>query len=493
MTQTKRTDPDAHEKIAFVTGRLASGPLRRLLERVGPELGLRWEVIELAISVAALMTPAFVTRRLRGPVDADRMLLPGYCAGDLESVRAVAGVPVERGPKDLRALPRWLRGETAREPGTAPEGYGAYAIEIIAEINHAPDLDAGSIRDAARRYRASGADVIDVGCNPGSTWTGIGDVVRMLRDEGHRVAIDTFDVEEIRRGVAAGAELVLSVHGDNLEVARDLGCEVVAIPDDPRTLGGLDETVGRLREWGVPHRIDPIIEPIGIGLAASLSRYVEVRRRYPDTAILMGIGNLTELTDVDSAGVNALLIGFCEELHIGSVLTTEVINWARGSVREIDIARRLMHHAVSEGIPPKNIVSDLICRADPEILEQGQEALDELARSVRDPNFRIFAERGEIHCISRDVYARDADPFELFDRLDVGDPSHAFYLGYEMAKALIALQLGKQYRQDEALRWGYLTIEEKSHYDRRHPEARGRARERGDPGEAGDTEADDGG
>ena len=49
-------------------------------------------------------------------------------------------------------------------------------------------------------------------------------------------------------------------------------------------------------------RIDPILEPIGFGFAASLGRYLEVRRRYPDAAMIMGTGNLTELTDVDSRG-----------------------------------------------------------------------------------------------------------------------------------------------------------------------------------------------
>ena len=38
---------------------------------------------------------------------------------------------------------------------------------------------------------------------------------------------------------------------------------------------------------------------------ASLERYAEVRRRYPDAEMLMGIGNLTELTAADSTGVNA--------------------------------------------------------------------------------------------------------------------------------------------------------------------------------------------
>ena len=49
---------------------------------------------------------------------------------------------------------------------------------------------------------------------------------------------------------------------------------------------------------------------------ASLERYAETRRRYPDAEMLMGIGNLTELTAADSTGVNAMLIAVCQELGI---------------------------------------------------------------------------------------------------------------------------------------------------------------------------------
>ncbi len=37
---------------------------------------------------------------------------------------------------------------------------------------------------------------------------------------------------------------------------------------------------------------------------------------------------------------------------------------------------------------------------------------------------------------------------------------HAFYLGYELSKAATARQLDKNYRQDESLDWGYLTVDE---------------------------------
>ena len=98
---------------------------------------------------------------------------------------------------------------------------------------------------------------------------------------------------------------------------------------------------------------------------------------------------------------------------------------------------------------------------------EAEDALKELAQRVTDRNYRIFAERGEIHVLNGSVYLCGTDPFELFAQLAAGDPkidaSHAFYLGYEFAKAVTALTLGKNYTQDQALRWGFLTIPETSH------------------------------
>ena len=147
------------------------------------------------------------------------------------------------------------------------------------------------------------------------------------------------------------------------------------MPDVPATLEGLDRTVEALTGWGVPFRIDPVLEPIGFGFAASLGRYLEVRRRYPDAEMMMGVGNLTELTDVDSAGVNVLLLGFCQEVGIRSVLTTEVINWCRSCVRELDLARRLVYYACTQRVLPKHLEPDLVLLRDPKLREHGEATL----------------------------------------------------------------------------------------------------------------------
>jgi dihydropteroate synthase-like protein len=449
----------AQPRYLFVTGKLAEPALRRLLAELASRAGFDYDVAVLPITVAALATTAWISRHLPSVPGFERIILPGLCPGDPADVTRVAGAPAEHGPKDLLDLPD-LFGQKVRRD------YGRHDIAILAEINHVPRLTREEILKTARRYRDEGADVIDLGCDPGVTWGDAAETVRALRDEGFRVSIDSFNVKEVEASVRAGAELVLSVNHTNREHARDWGCEVVALPDEPATLGGLDQTIEVLTRDQVPFRIDPVIEPIGFGFAASLGRYLEVRRRYPQAEMMMGVGNLTELTDVDSAGVNVMLLGICQELGIRSVLTTEVINWCRSAVRELDLARRLVHFACQNHVLPKHAEPNLVMLRDPRLHEQGEQTLNELAERITDPNFRVFAERGQIHAMNGSMYLRDGDPFALFAQMlqrQAIDPSHAFYLGYEMAKAVTALTLGKNYVQDQALRWGFLTKEEKSH------------------------------
>jgi dihydropteroate synthase len=454
---------DTRDRIHFVTGRLAEHSLRQVLERLAARVGFDYTVGVMNITVAALMTTPWIARKLVVPEGTTRIILPGSCSGPLEAIRAVTDVPVERGPEDLRRLDEFF-GQQSRDLSD----YGSFDIEILAEINHAPRMPLAAILDEARRLRAAGADRIDLGCDPGSEWTAVADAVRMLVAEGFRVSIDSFAPREIAAAVRAGASLVLSVNSTNVAAAADWGCEVVVVPDVPATLEGFFDTIERLTKDGVKMRLDPVLEPIGFGFAASLGRYLDVRRRFPHAEMMMGVGNLSELTDVDSAGVNTLLIGFCQETGIRSVLTTQVIHWARDSVRECALARALAHHAVTNRTLPKHVEPRLVTLRSGKPQEHGQEVLDSLARAIRDPNFRIFAERGVIHLVGAGLHLESRDPFALFKQLEAAgrtdvDPSHAFYLGYEMAKAVTALTLDKDYRQDQALDWGHLTQPEIGH------------------------------
>jgi dihydropteroate synthase len=443
---------DAPRRVLFVTGKLAEPSLRRVLAEMSPPF--RYDVAVLKITVAALMTTSWIARSLTVPEGTDLVMIPGLCEGETAAVTDRVGVPVEKGPKDLRDIPRYFgRSADAHE-------YGAWDIEIVAEINNAPRLSRAAIRREAERYRDSGADVIDIGCTPGHAFPALGDVVRELVDAGLRVSVDSLDPSEIRAAVEAGAELVLSVNGSNIDVAQalaDRGARFVVIPDMGGGLDSLEPSVARLQAWGVPFLIDPILEPIGMGFMASLERYAEARRRWPAAEMLMGIGNLTELTAADSTGVNALLIAVCQELGIRTVLTTEVIPWARGAVREVDVARRLMHYAVTKHTVPKGVDERLVTVKDPVVLSYSEEELRALQAEITDPNFRIFADGETITVFNSERFVRGTDIQAIFTQLEVDDPTHAFYLGKELAKASLAVTLGKTYRQEGALAWGYLT------------------------------------
>jgi dihydropteroate synthase len=449
---------DEPHRVLFVTGRLAEPSLRRLLAEMAPPF--QYDVAVLRITVAALMTTTWIAEHLRGeqlPERPDLVLIPGLCEGDPAIVGERLGVPVEKGPKDLREIPEYFgRAAVARD-------YGAWDIEILAEINNAPRLTRSQLLDAAGYFRAAGADVIDVGCTPGLPYPALGEAVRDLVAAGMRVSVDSFDADEIRTAVGAGAELVLSVNSSNIHVAADLtgsGARVVVVPDLGSGIDTLEPSLEKLARCGVDYLIDPILEPIGFGFMASLERYAEVRRRYPAADMLMGIGNLTELTAADSTGVNAMMIAVCQELGIRAVLTTEVIPWARGAVREVDVARRLMHYAVTHRTIPKGVDDRLVTVKDPSVLVFSQEELRSLQAAITDPNFRIFADRDGITVFNNERFVRRTAPIdigEIFAELDVHEPTHAFYLGKELARASLAVTLGKTYRQEGSLSWGYLT------------------------------------
>jgi len=260
------------------------------------------------------------------------------------------------------------------------------------------------------------------------------------------------------------------VNQSNIEIAKELASypvRWVAVPELGGSIDTLEPTIAKLNAWGVSYLVDPILEPIGMGFMASLERYANARRRWPDAEMLMGIGNLTELTAADSTGVNALLIAICQELGIRAVLTTEVIPWAHGAVKEIDVARQLMHYAVTRRTVPKGIDDRLVTVKDPDVLTYSEADLRALQAAITDPNYRIFADRDAITVFNSERFVRGTDIQEIFDQLEVDEPAHAFYLGKELAKASLAVTLGKTYRQEGSLSWGYLTpAEERSRHVR---------------------------
>lgn len=433
----------------FVTGKLAADALRRTSEKM--ERDFDYEVAVLNISVAALMDTRWIAQHLSDARGCDQVMIPGRCPGDLSIIEDRISVPVIRGPKDLKDLPLFFGRERIME------GYGEYRVKILAEIVEAYRMPWDEILAMAEYYQTNGADIIDLGCPPQGGFPGVERVVAGLKERGYTVSLDSFDPESILRADEAGMDLLLSINSQNLNLAPKLHCKVVVIPDFGEGLESLERNAAQLEQWGVPYVMDPILDPISFGFTEALHRYYETRRRHPKAGILMGLGNLTELTDADSIGINALMAGVITELGIDYVLTTEVVSWTRGAVRELDLARKLMYYAHKNRLLPKGIDDGLITVKDPPQEFYSEAELRRMSQLLSDKNFRIFNDDTWIYVFNRDRFVRGTDPKEIFAQLDVRDASHAFYLGRELERAALGVQLGKKYTQEEQLRWGYLS------------------------------------
>ncbi|MCG8324051.1 MAG: dihydropteroate synthase [Thiotrichales bacterium] len=370
--------------------------------------------------------------------------------GDLESVSEVLGIPVIRGSVDVKDLPAFF-GHDCKAPDLSQ-----FDVRIFAEIVEAPEIDVAAIVERAGQYRRDGADVIDLGCLPDTPFPHLEDAVQALKQEGYTVSVDSLEDEELLRGGKAGADYLLSLKESTAWIADETGSVPVLIPEQHTDMDSLYRVIEYFAGRDRPFIADAILDPIHFGFTESLFRYRQLRQQCPDIDIMMGIGNLTELTEADTTGINALLFGVVSELHITSVLATQVSPHARSAVREADKARRIMYAARKDDSLPKGIDGSLLTVHARNPFRYSVDEIQELANDVRDPNYRVQVSEQGIHVFNRDGMITGTDPYELFPGLKEleDDPPHAFYMGMELARAQIAWQLGKQYGQDEELNWG---------------------------------------
>ncbi|HUZ91096.1 MAG TPA: DUF6513 domain-containing protein [Methylocella sp.] len=448
------------ERLLLLTGHLAYPRLERLMRSMG-ETPFGWEICDIGVKVAALMTEAIILRRLARPVAADRIVLPGRCRADLTHLSSHFGVPVTRGPDELSDLPAYLG------RGGQPKDLSRFSIRIFAEIVDASALPAETLLARAAALRKAGADVIDIGCLPDTPFPHLEESIRALKAAGHAVSVDSADGQELARGAKAGADFLLSLDETTLDIAEGTGATPILVSAQHGDLESLVRAVNDARRRGLSFIVDPILDPIHFGFAASLARYIETRRRLPNAEMMMGTGNLTELTEADSGGITAILAGLCSELDIRNVLTVQVSPHTRRTVEEHDAARRLMFAASTDGALPKGYDAGLLALHDLSPYPSSVQEIGGLAAEVRDANFRIMTAEDGIHIFNREGHHISRDAFSLFPKLGVeADGAHAFYLGAELAKAEIAFALGKRYTQDEPLDWGCATDKEEEAKDR---------------------------
>ncbi|HEC73647.1 MAG TPA: dihydropteroate synthase [Methylophaga aminisulfidivorans] len=438
------------DTILFLTGKLAEPSLRQVLAEMEP-LPFKYRIHQLGLSVAALMTDAMIGRRLKPEhyQNCAQIIVPGRCRGDLDALSAELGVQVTRGPDEVKDLP--LHFGKARKPVDLSK----YSVKIFGEIVDAPERSIDSIIERASYYRDSGADVIDIGCLPQEQFPHMEDAINALHSNGFIVSVDSLSLPDLERASKAGADYLLSLTEETIHLAESSDSIPILVPAEPGSLASLERAMEMMDKMGKPFIADAILDPIHFGLTESIVRYHQLRSKYPDIEIMMGVGNLTELTDADTSGINAMLFGIISELNINCVLATEVSPHARRAIKEADVARRMMYAAKENNSLPRDFSPDLLIAHERKPFPDTAAEIETLSKSIKDPNYRIKIAKEGIFVFNRDGLLKDTDPFEFYTQLDVKeDAGHAFYLGVELARAETAWQLGKRYTQDEELQWG---------------------------------------
>jgi dihydropteroate synthase len=457
------------ENLLFLTGKLAEKSLHKILAEVqsNPKTPpFKYRVQQIGVSVAALMTPELIARRLKETGDADKVILPGLCLGDISQLEAQYGVPVERGPNDLKDLPQYFG-----HAGVTPD-LSRYDVQIFAEIVDAPFLSVDAIIKKAQQYHSQGANVIDLGCLPAVPFLHLADTVKALKALDFKVSVDSLNTNDLLTAGHAGADFLLSLTENTLWVAKEVASTPILIPAKPHSLPSLYRAIETCLKTDKPFIADAILDPIHFGLTNSIVRYQKLRKKYPDIQMMMGIGNLTELTDADTTGINALLFGMISELNINAVLATSVSAHAVNAVAEADIARRMMHAAKNDDRLPRGYSNGLLGLHDRRPFTYSTDEVKEIAGMIKDPSFRIQVTENGMHIYNRDGMYESTDPFALYQHLKVdNDASHAFYLGVELARAQIAWQLKKRYVQDQELEWGVNTKPQEQTNKTAHREA----------------------
>ncbi len=105
--------------------------------------------------------------------------------------------------------------------------------------------------------------------------------MKALKGAGLKVSVDSFSRDELSRGAKAGADFLLSLNEDTLDLAFETDAVPILVPTRPDDLDSLDRAIERMLAAGKPFIADAILEPIHHGLVDSVARYRDTRAAGP--------------------------------------------------------------------------------------------------------------------------------------------------------------------------------------------------------------------
>ena len=440
-----------NEHIVFLTGKLAKISLEKVLSDISSKNQFTYEVIDIGVNVAALATVNIIIKKLdlKDISKATRIIIPGRCRGEIKDLEKFFGKDCIRGPEELKDIPSFL-GLQGKDLDLSK-----YDTKIIGEITEAPNMSVKQIIKQANNYKKDGADIIDIGCLPSTEFPHLTETIQELKNQNFMVSVDSLDEKNLLTGAKAGADFLLSLQEKSIWIMDEVDAIPIIIPDYPREEKKFFRLVEKLLKDEKEFIADSILEPINFGFTNSIVRYHNFRKSFPSVEIMMGIGNLTELTHADTAGMNALLFGIASELEINYALCTQVSEHCNKAIIEGNFARRIMHTTKTYSMPPKDISNKLLNLHERKPFPYSTKELKEMWSNVKDKNYRIYVNKDGIHVFNNKNFYTEQDAAEFYQHLDIkNDDGHAYYLGMELARAEIAFLLGKRYDQDEILKWG---------------------------------------
>lgn len=516
-------------KVLLVTGSLAED----IVKRYAQQSSIETEVLVLTIQVAALLKLPNISKELekRDLQGFDVILVPGLIRGDTTIITSATGIPTFKGPRYAADLPTVLESLGKIELSTVTPAcdllreelqqkalqelelaesnslllsknpgnmtiknlvFGKdFPMRVMAEIVDAPLMDSDQIQELAKHYVELGANIIDVGMIAGETRPldarRAVEAIKSIVDVP--VSVDTLNPVESKEAVLGGADLILSIDAGNVEEIGTFASEiaVVAIPTNqsegyfPKKVDErvrfLEEIIRKARKLGIKQILgDLILEPTNV--LSSFVAFREFGKRNPDVPLFLGATNFTELIDADSVGVNALLACLSSEVNTSILLATEKSTKAKGTIRELATASKMMFLAKKRNSVPKDLGLDLLILKDKRLRGEPYNteiemranviwATENLKPDVLDEkgSFKITVNQKSgtivaLHLVDSkqhgpDVVIKGETAENVYSKIEdlglVTRFDHACYLGRELAKAEIALQTGKEYIQDSPL------------------------------------------
>ena len=465
------------------------------------------EVLTQDLDIAAFSTPgslrrALVTHTQHGNGNKyDLILVSGLCKADFSHLERELKTPIRLGPRNAYdiaetlkiadriefsaripadVLLRMKREEDAKQLLQVLEGRakGKFRLRV---------MDDADIQHRMGYFIECGADIVDIGVHIGANPEDVRRAVRAARSFAPElpISVDTMEQELILAGIESGADMVLSLNSANISAVGDAIARndivAVVVPDtnaNTNTTVGLKLStlfmnINTAREMGIKRIIaDPVLDAVGYGIGESLHRYYLFRLLDKCTPLFFGAGNVTELMDADSTGVNALLAGIASDIGADILFTPEYSAKAKGSVKELRVASEMMMLSKARNSTPKDLGLDLLImkekRSKPVLrIEADADAEVIEAKSAKkwrlDPagSFEIgICEVGG----RRKIYAKHLpsgiqivglNAKEVMDTIlrlkKVSLLEHASYLSRELMKAELALYLNRGYEQDGTL------------------------------------------